>query len=96
MFQRVQNMRGPPSGGAEGAARLVRPDDSERLAGEEVAVGVNPVPEEADLASELARRWRAARSVFGPGFGGEKKKEPSAPEEKKRDASEVSEVSKLA
>lgn len=96
VFQRVQNMRGDPSAAAESAEQLVRPDSPGRLAREEVEVGANSAPEEADLASKLARRWRDVRSVFGPGFGGEKKEEPSAPEEKKRDASEVSEVSTLA
>ena len=96
VFQRVQNMRGDPSAAAEGAELLVRPDSPGRLAGEEVAVGANPAPKEADLASELARRWRNVRSIFGPGFGGEQKEEPSAPEEKKRDVPEVSEVRKLA
>ena len=93
VFQRVQNMR-DPSGATEGAAQLVRPDGPGRLVGEEVAVGTTPAPapEKADLASELARRWRAVRSVFGPGFGVEKKEEPSAPEEQKQDASDVSEV----
>lgn len=71
----------PAGGGAERAAQQPRRPDGEgrpgeggrgaRAAGVGVAgaAGSNSIRMEMDEALELARRRRAARAVFGPGFG---------------------------
>ena len=89
MFQRIQNIRG--AGAGEGAARPGRPNAGARPGGEGRGGGVQgaglagaaSIAIEMDAALERARRRRAARAVFGPGFGGlddGEEDEPRAPQ----------------
>lgn len=91
-FQRVQNMRGVVIGGGDagGAAQPPRrsspepePEPGRRAREEGGDVGVVVGTDEAARnreASDLARRRRAARAVFGIGFGDQQEGEqPSVP-----------------
>lgn len=80
-FQRVQNLRGVLAGDAgEAVQRRRSPEPGRRAREEGEVVGVVAGTDEAARnleAFDLARRRRAARAVFGIGFGDQHEGEPS-------------------
>lgn len=91
VFQRGQNLRLGSPDVAGGAAQPNKPEKVGRQERAEGVVDVKVEAEQSDAAQDLARRRRAARAVFGPGFGVHDTYDPPArPGSAKEAVSEVS------